>query len=84
LPDGLDGLIREVYLGLPGLEAIERISTITTEKWEGWGAGDEDSEVEVKERIKRLGEAYQRLWGADLSVQFRLLLSLLDADCFAF
>jgi len=58
-----------------GLDARERILTIMTKKWEGWGGGDEDNEVDVKERIKGLAKLTKGYGGADLRVQFRVLLS---------
>ena len=42
---------------------------------EGWGGGDEDNEVDVKERIKGLAKLTKGYGGADLRVQFRVLLS---------
>ena len=76
-PDAVDPALRrpgrfdrEFYFGLPGLDARERILTIMTKKWEGWGAGDEDNEVEVKERIKGLAKLTKGYGGADLRVHF--------------
>lgn len=81
-PDAVDPALRrpgrfdrEFYFGLPGLDARERILTIMTKKWEGWGASDEDNEVEVKERIKGLAKLTKGYGGADLRVNFSYLFS---------
>ena len=88
-PDAVDPALRrpgrfdrEFYFALPGLEAREKILSIMTKKWEGWGAGDEDNETEVKERIKGLAKLTKGYGGADLRVQRHLLLSLFDAHDF--
>lgn len=80
-PDAVDPALRrpgrfdrEFYFGLPGLDARERILTIMTKKWEGWGAGDEDNEVEVKEKIKGLAKLTKGYGGADLRVNFSFFL----------
>ena len=85
-PDAVDPALRrpgrfdrEFYFGLPGLDARERILTIMTKKWEGWGAGDEDNEVEVKEKIKGLAKLTKGYGGADLRVHFIYFLF----SCFA-
>ena len=91
-PDAVDPALRwpgcfdrEFYFGLPGLDARERILTIMTKKWEGWGAGDEDNEVEVKEKIKGLAKLSKGYGGADLQVclgffSFFFLFSFLFLD----
>jgi ATPase family AAA domain-containing protein 2 len=74
-PDAVDPALRrpgrfdrEFYFALPGLDARERILSIMTKKWQGWGAGDEDNEAEVKERIKGLAKLTKGYGGADLRV----------------
>jgi SpoVK/Ycf46/Vps4 family AAA+-type ATPase len=86
-PDAVDPALRrpgrfdrEFYFGLPGLDARERILTIMTKKWEGWGAGDEDNEVEVREKVKGLAKLTKGYGGADLrvhSVSFFSFLAML-------
>jgi ATPase family AAA domain-containing protein 2 len=65
---------REFYFGLPGLDARERILSIMTKKWEGWGAGDEDNQAEVKER---LGQVNQRLWRCWFTGIFQFFFAML-------
>ena len=89
-PDAVDPALRrpgrfdrEFYFGLPGLDARERILTIMTKKWEGWGAGDEDNELEVKEKVKGLAKLTKGYGGADLRVHFSVLFSFFyDVDVF--
>ena len=91
-PDAVDPALRrpgrfdrEFYFGLPGLDARERILYIMTKKWEGWGAGDEDNEAEVKERIKGLAKLTKGYGGADLRVYFSFFITFFcDVDDFFF
>ena len=41
-----------------------------TKKWEGWGAGAKDTEVEVKERVQGLAKLTKGYGGVDLRVRF--------------
>ena len=49
---------------------------VMTKKWEGWGAGAKETEVEVKERVQGLAKLTKGYGDVDLGVRFWLLFLL--------